>query len=83
MNEDEIMQVLRDGLKDTNVDIIVDGSHLTLKLVSDVFHGLSRLKRQRLVNSLLSEKIASGEIHAVNMTCLTLEEVRNQDKKIG
>ena len=74
MNEQEIRQLLLDGLKDVGVEMSVDGSHLTLKLVGEVFAGLSRLKRQQLVNGLLSDKIGSGEIHAVNMTCRTLEE---------
>ena len=74
MDEDEIKQLLRAGLNDASVDIIAQGSHLTLKLVGDIFVGLGRLKRQQLVNGLLKDKIGSGEIHAVNMTCLTLAE---------
>jgi acid stress-induced BolA-like protein IbaG/YrbA len=35
---------------------------------------LNKVKRQQLVYSLLSERISSGEIHAVTMTTLTSDE---------
>jgi acid stress-induced BolA-like protein IbaG/YrbA len=39
-----------------------------------VFTGLSRLKRQQLVNRLLEAKIGTGEIHAVRMSCLSPDD---------
>ncbi len=77
MNEEELRQLLLDGLGDASVEMVVDGSHLSLKLIADVFEGLNRLKRQQLVNGLLKEKIASGEVHAVSMNCLTSDEANS------
>ena len=45
----------------TNFRVWSDG------IVSPLFEGLSRVKRQQLVYGLLNDKIASGEIHAVTM----------------
>jgi len=48
-----------------------EGSHLNVLIVSDVFTGLSPIKKQQRVYAALNEKIASGEVHAVNMKTLT------------
>jgi acid stress-induced BolA-like protein IbaG/YrbA len=77
MNEEEIRNLLVDGLDGCDTELTVDGSHLALRLVSNAFAGLNRVKRQQLVYSLLNEKISSGEIHAVTMTCLSLDEIQD------
>lgn len=51
-----------------------EGSHLQVLIVSDVFAGLSPIKKQQRVYAALNEKIASGEIHAVNMKTLTPDQ---------
>ena len=74
MHEEEIKLLLSAGLKDCDIELQIDGNRLMLKLLGDVFSGLSRVKRQQLVYALLNEKISSGEIHAVSMTCLSRDE---------
>ena len=74
MDENEIRALLVAGLGECEIDMGIEGNRLTLRLVGDVFNGLSRLKRQQMVNKLLNEKIASGEIHAVSMNCLGSDE---------
>jgi len=74
MNEDELRQLLSAGLGDCDIELQTDGNKLLLRLVGEVFDGLSRVKRQQLVYGLLNEKISSGEIHAVSMTCVGREE---------
>lgn len=57
-----------------DVQIDGDGRHLNIRIVSDRFAGLNPLKRQQLVYEILSELIASGDIHAVNMQTYTPTE---------
>jgi len=77
MNEEEIKQSLSSGISNCDIQMMVDGSRLVLRLVSEDFAGLNRVKRQQKVYGLLNDKISSGEIHAVSMTCLTSEEAQS------
>lgn len=43
-----------------------NGSHISIKIVSPVFEGLSRVKRQQAVYRCLKTYMDSGEIHAVD-----------------
>lgn len=74
MDDTELKQVLHAGLGDCEIEIQIDGNKIGLVLVSSVFAGLSRVKRQQLVYGLLKDRIESGEIHAVTMRTLTPEE---------
>jgi stress-induced morphogen len=51
-------------------------SHFSIEIVSNEFHGLSKLQRQRLVYATLSEEMESS-IHALRMICRTPEEVQS------
>jgi len=74
MNENEIRGLLQSGLGDCELALEIEGNKLSLKLVGDIFEGLSRVKRSQLVYGLLNDKINSGEIHAVSMRCQTRNE---------
>ena len=74
MDLEDIRQILETIFGDDQIEIQAEGNKLTLLLVSDKFEGLSRVKRQQLVYSLLNDRISSGEIHAVTMITLTLQE---------
>jgi len=52
-------------------------SHFNLRIVSEAFSGRSRLERQRVVNSLLSEELA-GPVHALSIRALTPQEAISQ-----
>ena len=71
---EDIRQILETAFADGRVELQSDGDKLMLSAISDKFAGLSRVKRQQLVYSLLNDKISSGEIHAVSMTTLSLQE---------
>jgi len=77
MDIDELRTVLSSGLGDCDIDIQMDGNKISLSLIADIFAGLSRVKRQQLVYSLLNDMIASGAIHAVTMRTVTPEEQSN------
>ncbi|MCH7741060.1 MAG: BolA/IbaG family iron-sulfur metabolism protein [Proteobacteria bacterium] len=71
---EDIRQILETIFGGDQIEIQAEGNKLTLLLVSDKFEGLSRVKRQQLVYSLLNDRISSGEIHAVTMVTLTPQE---------
>jgi len=74
MQPEQIQALLQDKIEGSQVDVSVDGSHVNVVVVSPVFEGLSPVKKQQLVYAVLSEQIASGVIHAVNMKTYTPEQ---------
>jgi BolA protein len=48
-------------------------SHFRVVVISNLFHGKSRLERHRMVNDALAEEL-SGELHALAIKALTPEE---------
>ena len=67
---------LRVALGDCTIEMDSEGNKLAVEIVSDVFEGLSRVKRQQLVYKALNERIESGEIHAVSMRTYSPEEAQ-------
>jgi acid stress-induced BolA-like protein IbaG/YrbA len=80
MEMHEIKTILEQGLNDSEVHLDADGNKLSLHIISDVFEGLSRVKRQQKVYALLNDKIASGEVHAVSMKTLTRAESLSREQ---
>ncbi|WP_078085720.1 BolA family protein [Microbulbifer mangrovi] len=74
MQPDQIKALIEGQIPGSQVEVSFEGSHLQLTVISEVFNGLSRLKKQQLVYGALSEKIADGTLHAVQMKTLTPEE---------
>lgn len=74
MQSEQIQALLQDSIEGSQVEVSVDGSHVNVVVVSPVFEGLSPVKKQQLVYKVLSEQIASGVIHAVNMKTYTPEQ---------
>ena len=69
-----IEAVLRKKLPQCELELVAESNKLSLKVVSNEFAGLSRVKRQQKIYALLDDRIKSGEIHAVSMITQTLEE---------
>lgn len=74
MQPEEIKALLEQQIANSQVEVSVDGSHVNLIVVSPAFEGLNPVKKQQLVYGALSEQIASGVIHAVNMKTYTPEQ---------
>ncbi len=74
MEAKDIKTLLQPHFSDGIIEVSVEASHVSLKITSCNFEGLSTLKRQQAVYAALNEHIASGEIHAVNMKTLTPQE---------
>ena len=49
-------------------------THFNVRIVSDVFTGLSRVERQRRVYAALAEELR-GPVHALSLTTLTPAEM--------
>ncbi len=71
MQPDQIKALLESQIPDSEVQVNVEGSHVNLIVVSPAFEGLNPVKKQQLVYGALSDEIASGVIHAVNMKTYT------------
>ena len=62
-----IRALLAKQFPDSHIETHFEGSHLNVLIVSDAFTGLGPVKKQQAVYAVLNDKIASGEIHAVNI----------------
>ena len=76
MKADDIKSILEQQLDKCDIKVDVDGSHVNIIVVGDIFEGKRTVQRQQLVYAALQEHIASGVIHAVNMKTYSPEEWR-------
>ncbi len=74
METSAVEQLIRAGLPGAQVQVTGDGSHFEAVVVSDVFAGLTPIKKQRLVMDTVRSQLASGELHALSIKTLTPEE---------
>ena len=60
-------------------DLSVEGSEskYTLSIISNVFEGKSTIQRHKMIYALLDEYIKTGEIHALTIKAMTLDESKN------
>lgn len=80
MQPEQIKAHIESQLPDCQVEVGVDGSHVSLVVISPAFEGLSPVKKQQLVYGTLSESIADGSIHAVHMKTFTPHEWQQQQQ---
>ena len=85
--EDEIRRKLKQAFAPQALEVVNDShrhaghagspgtgeSHFTIKVVSPVFEGKSRVERHRMVNQVLADELA-GKIHALAVSALTPAE---------
>ena len=59
-----------------NCEVSVEGagSNYDITVIGAVFEGLRPVQRQQLVYAALNDRIAAGEIHAVNIRTLTPDQ---------
>lgn len=69
-----IVKLIQEQIVAEVLEVDVSGNHCSVVIVSAVFDGLNQVKRQQKVYQCLNEKIASGEIHAVNIKALTPDQ---------
>lgn len=74
MDVSAIETQLRESLPQCELELAAEGNKLSVKIVSDAFAGLNRVKRQQKIYALLDDRIKTGEIHAVTMVTQTYDE---------
>ena len=75
MKAEEIQKIIAAGLPCEGLSVQGDDYPQAL-IVSSQFEGLSRVKRQQMVNALLKPYFASGELHSLQMQTMTPDEWR-------
>ncbi|MCO7224026.1 BolA family protein [Pleionea sp. CnH1-48] len=80
MSPEEIQSLLKQSFTDAEVACDGDGSHFSVRVVSDDFEGLSAVKKQQRVYQAVNEHIQSGAIHALTMQTFTHEEWKKASK---
>ena len=74
MHPDQIKQLIRAGMACDHLELDGDGHHFEAVVVSAEFAGKNRVQRQQRVYQTLSDKLATGELHAISFKTLTPEE---------
>lgn len=78
MQPEQIKTQIESQLPDCEAQVGIEGSHVSVVVVSPAFEGLSAVKKQQMVYAALSEGIADGSIHAVHMKTFTPDEWQQQ-----
>jgi acid stress-induced BolA-like protein IbaG/YrbA len=74
----EIKQLLEGALSGADIEVLGGEGKYQVTIVSPVFEGLNRVKRQQSVYKVLNTHIQSGAIHAVSMVLTTPQEAAAQ-----
>lgn len=81
MESTEIKTILEQALTLDEIHVKANGSHVEIIAVSDVFEGMSRLKKEQMINAPLMELIRTNVIHALTIKTLTPAQWA-RDKKL-
>ena len=78
MDAATVKALLESHLEDCEVQVQGEGNHYDITAVGAMFDGLRPVKKQQLVYAALSDHIADGTIHAVNIRTFTPAEWQAQ-----
>ncbi len=78
MDAATVEALLRDHLADCDIAVNGEGANYDITVIGDVFEGMRPVKKQQLVYAALSEHIARGDIHAVNIRTFTPSQWQDQ-----
>lgn len=74
MDPAQVEHLIKAGLPECEVTVTGDGSHFDAVVVGEVFAGLSPVKKQQLVYATVTDRIRSGELHALSIKTYTPQE---------
>jgi acid stress-induced BolA-like protein IbaG/YrbA len=74
MDAAAVTTLLENHLPDCTFHVEGEGSHYNIEAIGEVFADLRPVKKQQLVYGALSEHIANGSIHAVNIRTYTPQQ---------
>ena len=72
--EDLIKKILSDQIKDSLVTVEGGESKYTVQVISDIFKHKTIINRHKIIYAVLDSYIKSGEIHALTIKSLTIDE---------
>ena len=72
--EDLIKKILSDQIKDSLVTVEGGESKYTVQVISDIFRDKTIIDRHKIIYAALDSYIKSGEIHALTIKSLTINE---------
>ncbi|CAA0110222.1 Acid stress protein IbaG [Halioglobus japonicus] len=78
MDTATVKGLLQSHMPDCEFHVQGEGSHYDIAAIGDVFEGLRPVKKQQLVYAALSDHIADGSIHAVNIRTYTPDQWQAQ-----
>ena len=78
LSNEAVKELIESSLQCEEVIVTGDGYHYQAVIVSDIFSGLSAVKKQQKVYASLGNSIASGALHALSMQTYTPEEWKKQ-----
>jgi acid stress-induced BolA-like protein IbaG/YrbA len=71
MDAATVKAMLQDHLDDCEFHVQGEGNHYEITAIGEVFEGLRPVRKQQLVYGALSDCIADGSVHAVNIRTFT------------
>ena len=71
MDAATVKVLLQTHMRECEFHVQGEGSHYDIEAIGAVFEGLRPVKKQQLVYAALSDQIADGSIHAVNIRTYT------------
>ena len=71
MTKSELAQLLSEAFPGAQVFVELEGGHVDITVISAEFVGLRPVARQRRVYAPLTDLIADGTLHAVNIIAQT------------
>ena len=75
--KDAITDIISKGIEFDDLSVEGSESKYTVRIVSDVFKDKSTIQRHKMIYALLDGYIKTGEIHALTIKALTLDESKN------
>ena len=74
---DAITNVISKGIKFDDLSVEGSESKYTVRIISNVFKDKSTIQRHKMIYALLDGYIKTGEIHALTIKAMTLDESKN------
>lgn len=78
MDAKTVEVMVSQAMEDATVSVEGSGANYDITVVSDVFADMRPVRKQQTVYATISEAIASGGIHAVNIRTFTVAEWEEQ-----
>lgn len=80
INADDLIAFLQQHYPDAFIQAANQGTNFDVRVVDTNFEGKRTVQRQQAVYALVNDKIASGDIHALNIQALTPSEWEAQQQ---